>query len=117
MYLFVKLYLGLIDNEMKLKLKPSSGCPNITHSPPFKLRQLISIPIQVTLSNNGPALSQIIKLECCFAAVLLCFDSRGCSAGPHRSIFFDFLEKSDPAMILHFLAVGAYEGECTCRPK
>ena len=36
-------------------------------------------------------------------------------AGPNRTIFFDFLEKSDLAMILHFLAVGAYDGEC--RPK
>ena len=35
--------------------------------------------------------------------------------GPNRTIFFDFLEKSDLAMILHLLTVGVYEGEC--RPK
>ena len=44
-----------------------------------------------------------------------CFGSRSWSAGPNRTIFFDFLEKSDLAMILHLLAVGAHEGER--RPK
>ena len=74
--------------------------------------QLFSIPEQATYCS----LYAVNK----FMNVVLqqfCFDSRSCSAGPYRTIFFDFLEKSDPAMILHFLAVGAYEGECTCRPK
>ena len=55
-------------------------------------------------------------MEFCFACFAE-FTLTRVVAGPNRTIFLNFLEQRDLAMILHLLTVGAHEGKSKPKEK